>query len=582
MEKVVGRFRPRSAGLRLWLALSFGLLAIVMVGVLSWRVERVATDKLQDDIGLRLQARALALAGRLDRGLFERLNDMRALALMPMLDEPEENEQVLRDLFDLMQLTFPDYLWIGVVGADGKVRVGSRGLLEGDDASARPWFIGGIKDLYVGDLHEALLLSKYMSGPGGEPLIVLDVAAPVHDDHGAVVGVMIAQLSWRWAEGLRQDQMRPSRANDPVEVFFLSPEGEVLMGPGDMRGTVLRTPSALAVARGERGAVLETWPDGRQYLTGYVPTEGHEAYGGLGWTVLVRKQADLAFEPVHELSRQVWVAAIVLTIMFLLLGTVMARGIGAPLHALARSAKQIQAREPGAAFPPARGYREARELTGALRSLVDDLTAHEHELTKMAEGLEQRVRERTQALSEANAQLEVLAMTDGLTGLANRRHFGDQLARATTRAAETGRPLSLVTLDIDHFKAINDQHGHPAGDVVLRRMALLLEEEVRASDLLARVGGEEFAVLAVDTGMIEASQLAERLRAAVEGAGPLPVGRTSVPVTISLGVVTRRIQAGEVTRAPEQLLAAADDALYRAKRNGRNRVEVSTGAVPDA
>ena len=102
--KVISHLRPRSAGLRLWLALSFGLLAVAMVGVLSWQVERVATDKLQDDIGLRLQARALALAGRLDRGLFERLNDMRALALMPMLDNPEENEQVLRDLFDLMQL----------------------------------------------------------------------------------------------------------------------------------------------------------------------------------------------------------------------------------------------------------------------------------------------------------------------------------------------------------------------------------------------------------------------------------------------------------------------------------------------
>ena len=124
--KVISHLRPRSAGLRLWLALSFGLLAVAMVGVLSWQVERVATDKLQDDIGLRLQARALALAGRLDRGLFERLNDMRALALMPMLDNPEENEQVLRDLFDLMQLNYPDYIWMGVVGAGHLSELSSR------------------------------------------------------------------------------------------------------------------------------------------------------------------------------------------------------------------------------------------------------------------------------------------------------------------------------------------------------------------------------------------------------------------------------------------------------------------------
>lgn len=577
MDRLLARFRPRSAGLRLWLALSFGALAVALVGVLSWQVERVATEKLQDDIGLRLQTRANALAGRLDRGLYERLNDMRSLALMPILDDPVANENTLRDLFDLMQLNYPDYVWIGVTSADGKVLVSNRGLLEGADVAARPWFAAGRKEPFVGDLHDAVLLSRLVAGPGGEPLRLVDVAAPVHDAHGVVTGVLGAHLSWRWAEGLRQDQMQPSRANDPVEVFFLNAGGEVIMGPETLRGQVLETASARAVRNGDRGSVLETWPDGKLYLTGYVPTQGHEAYEGLGWTVLVRKEADLAFEPVHELSRQIWLAAIGIVAVFLLLGTLMARWIGAPLHALSVAARRIQARVPDAAFPPERGYREARELTLALRGLVDDLTTRERELTEMAAGLEQRVRERTLALSEANAQLEVLAMTDALTGLANRRHFGDQLAREATRAAETGRPLSLITLDIDRFKAINDQHGHPAGDAVLRRVALLLEEQVRASDLLARVGGEEFAVLAVDTGLMEASQLAERLRAAIENTGPIAVGRAAIPVTISLGVVARRIQGGELARAPERLLAAADDALYRAKRNGRNRVEVAPG-----
>ena len=574
MEAFLRYFRPRSTGLRLWLALSFGALAIALVGVLAWRVERVATDKLQEDIGLRLQTRAQALAGRLDRGLFERLNDMRALALMPMLDDPAGSEDALRDLFDLMQLNYPDYVWIGVADADGRVQIANRGLLEGADVSQRPWFVGARREPYVGDLHDAQMLSKLVPGPGGEALRLVDVAAPIHDSHGVVTGVLGAHLSWHWAEGLRQDQMA---ANDPVEVFFLNAAGEVIMGPDGIRGQVLQVPSARAVRQGKRGALLETWPDGEAYLTGYVPTQGYESYAGLGWTVLVRKQARQAFEPVQELRREIFVAAIVVTVLFLALGTLMARRIGAPLHALSLAARRIQAREPGAAFPPERGYREARELTLALRGLVDDLTQHERELTDMTASLEQRVRERTQALSEANAQLEVLAMTDALTGLSNRRHFGDQLARETTRAAETGRPLSLLTMDIDRFKAINDQHGHPAGDAVLRRVALLLEEQVRGSDLLARIGGEEFAVLAVDTGLIEANQLAERLRASIENAGSIAVGHASINVTISLGVVTRRIQVGELARAPERLLAAADDALYRAKRNGRNRVEVAPG-----
>lgn len=569
--------RPRSASLRLWLGLSYGLLSAALAALLAWRVSVVAADSLQEDIGLRLEARAAALAGRLDRGLYERLNDMRALALMPELDDAVANQDALRDLFGLMQLNYPDYVWIGVADAGGIVRVANRGLLEGVDVSQRPWFQAARKEPFVGDLHDAVLLSRLVPGPGGEPLRVVDVAAPIHDDHGMVTGVLAAHLSWRWAESMRQDQIQPTRQSDPVEVLFLNDQGEVIAGPEPLRGQVLQTPSARTVRAGGRGSALETWPDGETYLTGYVPTKGHESYAGLGWTVLVRKESSLAFEPVRTLQREIGVAAVLLLLMFLALGSLMARWIGTPLHALATAARRLQAREPDAAFPPERGYREARELTTALRGLVDDLTRHERELTEMAAGLEQRVRERTQALSEANAQLEVLAMTDSLTGLANRRHFGDQLAREAIRAAETGQPLSLLTLDIDRFKAINDQHGHPAGDAVLRRVALLLEEEVRANDLLARVGGEEFAVLAVDTGAIEAGQLAERLRAAVEAGSPVAVGRASIPVTISVGVVSRRIQAGELARAPERLLAAADDALYRAKRNGRNRVEMAPG-----
>lgn len=575
--RLINRFRPRSAGLRRWLGLTYGLLAVVLVALLAWRVERVATDSLEKDIGLRLEARAQALAGRLDRGLFERLNDMRALALLPGVDDPVANEDTLRDLFDLMQLNYPDYVWIGVADSQGRVQVSSRGLLEGADVSQRPWFQAGRKEPFVGDLHDAVLLSKLVSAPGNEPLRLVDVAAPIHDAHGVVVGVLGAHLSWRWAENLVRDQVAPSLANDPVDVVFLNVDGQVILGPEGLVGTTPGLPSTRAVLGGQRGAVREAWPDGKDYLVGYVPTSGHESYGSLGWTVLVRKESALALEPVAELSRQIWLAALVLLLAFLFVSSLMARMIGTPLHALALAARRMQAREPGASFPPERGYREARELTGALRSLVDDLTTHEQELTALTAELEQRVRERTQALSDANAQLEVLAMTDALTGLSNRRHFGDQLAREATRAAENGKPISLVTMDIDHFKAVNDQHGHPAGDAVLRHVALVLEEQVRGSDLLARVGGEEFAVLAVDTGIVEAGQLAERLRKAVEESSPVSVGRASLTVTISLGVVTRRIKPGELARAPEHLLAAADDALYRAKRNGRNRVEVSVG-----
>lgn len=575
LRALAERLRPRSASLRLWLGLSYGLLAVALVGALSLLVERAATEKLREDIGMRLGGTARALADRMDEGLYERLNDMRALALLPGVDDAAQNQGLLRDLFGMMQLNYPDYAWIGVTDAEGRVQVASRGMLEGISVAQRPWFQAGRKEPYVGDIHEAALLAKLLPVQGDEPLRLIDVAAPIHDDHGVVIGVLGAHLSWQWAETMRQGLLQPLALTDPVEILVINRDGEVVLGPKPWRGTRLEIPSARRVRRGESDAVLETWPDGNRYLTGFAPTIGRDTFESLGWAVLVRKDVRLAFEPVAELRRQIWLAALALTLMFLLAATVMARLIGAPLRALAGAARRIQAGEPDARFPPERGYREARQLTAALRNLVDDLTQHQSELTTLTQQLEQRVRERTLELSEANAQLEVLAMTDALTGLANRRHFGDQLAREVIRCAEAGKPIALVTLDIDRFKAINDQYGHPAGDAVLRRVAMLLEEQVRGSDLLARIGGEEFAVLAVEAALSEASQLGERLRACIENAGPISVGRTAVPVTISVGVAALWTRQGDLVKAPERLLAAADDALYRAKRNGRNRVEVA-------
>jgi diguanylate cyclase (GGDEF)-like protein len=559
----------------MWLGLSYGLLAIGLVTVLSVVVERAAARKLHDDVGLRLASHARALAGRMDDGLYERLNDVRVLAMLPAVDDPTGNQVLLRDLFSMMQLSYPDYLWIGVVDADGTVQVASRGMLEGEQLGGRDWFLAGRREPYVGDIRAAVRLARLLPIRGDEPLRLIDVAAPIHDDYGVVIGVMAAHLSSEWAEKMRLDLVAPLAEQNPVEVFVLDGEGRVVLGPKPWRDRGLELPSATRARAGQSGAALETWPDGVEYFTGYAPTRGKESFKGLGWTVLVRKDAALAFDTVAELRQQIWRTAVASILVFLLAATIMARLIGAPLRALAQAAQRIQARDPQATFPPERGYREARELTGALRGLVEDLTTHERELTELTRELERRVRERTLELSEANSQLEVLAMTDALTGLANRRHFGDQLAREVTRAAEAGKPIALVTLDIDHFKAVNDQHGHPAGDAVLRRVAMVLEEQVRGNDLLARVGGEEFAVLAVEAAVAEASQLAERLRAAVEQAGPISVGRTALAVTVSVGVSVVWPRPGDLLKVPERLLAGADDALYRAKRNGRNRVEVA-------
>jgi two-component system cell cycle response regulator len=165
------------------------------------------------------------------------------------------------------------------------------------------------------------------------------------------------------------------------------------------------------------------------------------------------------------------------------------------------------------------------------------------------------------------ADVERLATSDALTGLPNRRLFDDTLGREISRAKRSGAPLALAVVDVDHFKAVNDEHGHQVGDEVLRQLAAALRQAVRAEALVARYGGEEFVVVMPDATVEDAMVVAERLRTAARQV-------TAVPVTISVGVAG--LAAGGDRAA---IVGAADAALYRAKAGGRDRV-VCHDAVP--
>jgi diguanylate cyclase (GGDEF)-like protein len=173
-------------------------------------------------------------------------------------------------------------------------------------------------------------------------------------------------------------------------------------------------------------------------------------------------------------------------------------------------------------------------------------------------------------LQETNArllrELEALTRTDALTGALNRRAFDEALRQEVVRAQRYDLPLSVLMVDVDHFKSVNDTYGHPGGDEVLRNVAARVETELRLTDALYRYGGEEFAVILPHTAEEGALQVAERLVRAVAGA-PVHVGDGSLRVTISAGVGS--VQG--TTAAPSTVLSDADRALYAAKRSGRNR-----------
>jgi len=170
--------------------------------------------------------------------------------------------------------------------------------------------------------------------------------------------------------------------------------------------------------------------------------------------------------------------------------------------------------------------------------------------------------------------VERQALVDGLTGLANRRQCEETLEDELARVERFGGSLAVVVADLDWFKDINDRHGHPAGDTVLREFAVLLEETVRDVDLAGRWGGEEFVLVLPGTDVAGGAQLAERIRMALAGRTVLAVDGSPIPVTASFGVA-----AIPPAKTASELFAAADAAMYQAKRAGKNRVEAAREPV---
>jgi diguanylate cyclase (GGDEF)-like protein len=207
-------------------------------------------------------------------------------------------------------------------------------------------------------------------------------------------------------------------------------------------------------------------------------------------------------------------------------------------------------------------YDQERELE---RQSVQ-LREFNEELRALNQALERKVEERTRELEEKNRELERLAVTDWLTGLYNRVKLDAELSVEVARAERYGTSFSIILLDIDHFKRINDCHGHQMGDLVLTQLADILRKSSRASDKVGRWGGEEFLLICPHTELEGARSLAEHQRALIER-HPF---ETLSECTASYGVAQYR--SGETAMT---LLARVDAALYRAKASGRNRVEAA-------
>ena len=213
---------------------------------------------------------------------------------------------------------------------------------------------------------------------------------------------------------------------------------------------------------------------------------------------------------------------------------------------------------------------EDRRLEESLDAGADDFIRKPVNMTELRARLRAASR-----LVRMQKQFRSLAETDALTGTANRRAFMQYLEMQAQNATRDDTPLSVVMVDLDHFKSINDTHGHAAGDAVLIDTVIAIQACLRSGDMLGRLGGEEFCVVLPGAGLHSASLAGERIRAAVEAMAIKTDSDEVIAVSASLGVAS--LGNGDLIAAPDLLLQAADSALYRAKAAGRNRVELDDG-----
>lgn len=546
------------------LALCFGGLSLLVLLSVGLYIGRMATQQIGEAAGEQVDSAARAAAELLATNLRERELEIVLLSQAPHFTRGDIRNPELLDSLKRRQLLRSEFAWLGVVDVDGNVVQAIDGLLDGKSVAKRGWFTAAKSDVYVGDVHEAVLLAKLLPAQAsGEPLRFIDFAAPIHDRQGQLIGVLGTHAHWNWVTQVVQAVLDRRQMSAEAEILIVAKDGTLLY-PQALVGQA-KLPEGLKAGS---GAAIVRWGDGLDYLSSKVPVSVGTQHS-LGWHIVVREAVDVALAPAHELRRQLLALGLIAALLATLVALWLARSISRPIEQLARTARRIERREGEPDYPADASLREISQLSQSMRSMTSSLLTHERELEALNQTLEQQVQQRTEALASANQELERLATRDALTGANNRRSFDERLKQCFETGKRTGRGFSLLMLDADHFKRVNDTHGHMVGDQVLQQLAQLFAANTRAIDFVARYGGEEFAVLLPESPQFaEAAATGEKIRSAVDAAEFPVVGH----ITTSVGV---SCWSPADSRALD-IVQRADKALYAAKAAGRNQVMAET------
>lgn len=536
-----GIWESRAGGVLAALGLDSVRKTILTLAVLATLIPALATSA----ISYRQNRRAIRakldeqLAGASSQGaretglwLKERLYDLRVFASSYEVTEnitrptPQARKR-LSDYLGSVKDRFADYVELMVATPDLRTVAGS------GRAPGRLHFTGNwLQAARMGDP----VLGAPVRGDSGA---TMEIAVPVQNAAGRFLGVLAGRLRFQGVEQQLNDQV----AGRDIGVAVVLPGGQVIASAGASLEAVPRA-ALRQMQRAESTAVSFRTPAGLAVVGAMAAVPSSD------WNAVAVIPASSAFRDIRRLGVTTAILLVVLLAVVGSLAYTLGLLIVRPLDRLTLAASRVADGDLEVDVP-ASGGGELSHLAGVFNAMVGRLRA-------------------------TRAELERLSVTDELTGLANRRLLMTELEREVRRSERHENPFAVLMLDVDHFKNFNDTYGHRAGDAVLKRLADTLRKNVRDVDTVARYGGEEFLVMLPETPAAEGARVAERIRASTEADRFTPEGgEAALNVTVSLGVAVYP----ENGRTADPLIEAADQALYRSKESGRNRV-TAAGAPP--
>ncbi len=534
-----------SLNLQARFALVFAVLIMVLTIIISLAIGWQSSDYVRKAIGNSLAETAYHTADQLDQYMWARNSEITILSELETLRRLDNSKNV-ELLLNGLKKSIPAFSWVGLTDKDGLVLAGTDGILQGASLGKRPVYLEGRNGPFVGDVHDAVLLAKLLPNPSGEPMKFVDISTPIMDYNGQFIGVLAAHLSWDWVSEVRASIMDPLKDRKELEIFIVSSrDNTILLGPKEMIGQPLTVQSVNFAKQGNNNWSIERWPDGQEYLTGYALGTGHMNYKGLGWSVLVRQPIEIAFAPLRQLQLLILLIGSISALIFAWFGWLMAGSLSRPLREITKAADKLRFGEK-VQIPELKGIEEIEILTSSFRSLIDSLSETEGELGKMA----------------------LLAHNDRLTGLANRIGLDKFLEISTATANRRQLQLVFLYLDLDGFKNVNDTMGHPAGDLLLKEVALRLKNSVRQDEMAARLGGDEFLIV-LYAEPSEGYELAQTIATRIINSINVPflIEGKAAKVGCSIGAAVWPIDSKDINAT----IKLADTALYQAKNTGKNK-----------